>query len=153
MTLQQVQRLLHRWLVSLHLDERTALLLLAVLLLALLIFRAGLLPRLFRHLRRWLHRRRLPQPLSAAGRAGYVYVIRGRDDGLFKIGLTVDPAKRLQTFQTARPDLQFEHLIRCRDRYNAERRLHEQFARKRRQGEWFQLDNRDLETLKRIKAL
>jgi hypothetical protein len=67
--------------------------------------------------------------------------------------MTVDPGKRLATFKTARPDIRYEHLIHCRDRYAAERRLHEQFARKRRKGEWFQLDGRDVEAIKQIKAL
>jgi hypothetical protein len=151
--IQELQRLVHRLLASAHLDDRTALLVLVGLFLAILIVRTRLLHRCWHMMRRWWSRRRLPRPLSSAGRAGYVYIIRARDDGLYKIGLTVDPAQRLATFQTARPDLQYEHLIRCRDRYDAERRLHERYARKRRAGEWFALDQGDIETLKRIRTL
>ena len=153
MAWKPIQHLIRSLLAAVHLDERTALLILAGLLLVMLIGRMGWLRQAWRSVRRWWPHRRLPRPLPAIGRAGYVYVIRGRDDGLYKIGLTVDPVKRLQTFQTARPDLSFEHLIRCRDRYAVERRLHEQFARKRRRGEWFALDRGDLEAIKRLKTL
>lgn len=65
-----------------------------------------------------------------------------------------NPRDRLKTFEVKLPfKVDYIHLIKCQDRYSAEKRLHAQFAGKRLNGEWFQLSDQDVQTIKRIKAL
>jgi len=80
---------------------------------------------------------------------GYVYLLKTYD-GLYKIGRTVDPDNRLRTFSVKLPfPVEYEYLIRCKDRFETERALHQQFSHKRVNGEWFRLDQNDIEQIER----
>jgi len=82
-----------------------------------------------------------------------VYLIKA-PTGEYKIGMTKNPRDRLGTFEVKLPfKVDFVHIIKCQDRYNAEKRLHAQYAHKRLNGEWFRLNDQDVEAIKRIKAL
>jgi hypothetical protein len=76
-----------------------------------------------------------------------VYLIRA-DNGLTKIGCTGNLEKRLKSITTASPcKLTLIGFLRCRDFHEEERKLHCQFAGKRIQGEWFDLNEVDLMAL------
>jgi len=84
---------------------------------------------------------------AAEDRSGYVYVVEA-DNGLYKIGLSKEPRKRIDALGVKLPyELEIIILIETPDRYELERELHEQFADKRKNGEWFELTSKDLETI------
>lgn len=86
---------------------------------------------------------------SKAKRSGFVYILQS-DRGLYKIGRTVDPASRAKTFGIQLPfEVEFVLLIKSDDYSGLEARLHERFAKKRVNGEWFKLSGKDIEELKR----
>jgi len=85
---------------------------------------------------------------AAPTRAGCTYVIAATDSVLFKIGRTVgDPNERLATMQTGSP----VHLtlVCVLDHHSWEDVLHHHYRDKRRHGEWFELDRKDLADIKR----
>ncbi len=76
---------------------------------------------------------------------GYVYLLKCEND-LYKIGHTNNPQSRVQTFKVELPfDVEYTHIIECHDRFAIERYFHEYFADKRIRGEWFNLDETDIE--------
>lgn len=84
-------------------------------------------------------------------RNGYVYVLRQVNGIHYKIGHTNNPTKRKNTFNVKLPfPVEFDVLIKTDDRYSLERQLHQQFADKRVNGEWFALDVDDLEAIRGI---
>lgn len=86
-------------------------------------------------------RKREPKP-------GYIYLIQS-PTGHYKIGRTKDLHNRLKTFGVQLPfEVEFICVIETDDMYGLERRLHEHFAAKRVNGEWFALDTADVEFLK-----
>lgn len=79
--------------------------------------------------------------------SGHTYVVVGKGTGLYKIGRTTgDPKARLQTMQTGSP-VPLE-LVIVLDHPRWEDVLHHHYAGKRRQGEWFELDARDLRQIR-----
>jgi len=78
---------------------------------------------------------------------GFVYVIRGGP--YYKIGCTTSPQDRFNQIQ---PKLPFETevvcLIEANDMTGVEKVLHETFRKKRRNGEWFELDEGDVEYIR-----
>ena len=83
--------------------------------------------------------------------AGFIYVIEDRVGlGLFKIGMTTQlPDDRVNQFS---PKLPFETAIiitiKTDDAYSLEAKLHDQFADKRRHGEWFILSRADVKEIR-----
>jgi len=76
---------------------------------------------------------------------GYVYLISCKE-GYFKIGRSANPEGRLIQFRTLPPfEFNLEHIIPADDDREAERQLHSQFSEKRVRGEWFTLDEEDVE--------
>ena len=76
---------------------------------------------------------------------GYAYVIYDGGTGLYKIGASADPEKRLSQLKTATPtSLTLEHAIPTDDMYELEEIIHVHFEDKRVTGEWFKLDQDDL---------
>ena len=74
----------------------------------------------------------------------YFYVIEGTP-GLYKIGRSVDPLKRLRQLQTGSAvRFQLVRAIRTLFAEEIERDLHRRYAKKRVRGEWFELDSMDL---------
>jgi hypothetical protein len=80
-------------------------------------------------------------------RAGAVYVLRA-DNGLVKIGCSRDVVSRVRALQTMSPvPIQLVHVFE-HDQYRAlESALHRQYHHRRRQGEWFELDDDELRAL------
>lgn len=67
-----------------------------------------------------------------------IYFIAAPDFGAVKIGLAVNPQKRLSSIQSSCPcDLKL--LAVCFGDREVEQALHRQFAQDRRRGEWFTL--------------
>lgn len=79
---------------------------------------------------------------------GYVYLIRA-ESGYFKIGRTVNPDDRMKTFGVKLPfEVKFECVVNAENMIQLERDLHERFADKRINGEWFNLNDADVEYIK-----
>lgn len=77
-------------------------------------------------------------------RSGYIYLIRLLD--WYKIGRSKDVSKRLTTMSIKLPfDLDLIHTFPAEDMYEGEFHLHMRFADKRGRGEWFRLDDSDVE--------
>lgn len=82
------------------------------------------------------------------GGAGYVYLVQS-PTGYYKIGRTVNPRNRLKTFGVLLPfEVEFVAVISTPDMRELEKELHERFAMKRANGEWFALDQHDIEYIK-----
>lgn len=79
----------------------------------------------------------------AVGRGGWLYFIANGPDTPVKVGLSkYDPVKqRLGELQTMSPTpLRVIFKMPVRDRYAAERKVHEHLAPFRKHGEWFDRD-------------
>lgn len=78
---------------------------------------------------------------------GFVYILDG-GNGLYKIGMSKTPKIRIRTLGVCLPfDLVTVCLIGSDDYITLEQELHDVFASKRVRGEWFRLNNDDLEWL------
>ena len=79
--------------------------------------------------------------------SGYVYLLKGGE--YYKIGLSKNADRRIEEIS---PKLPFETELICtittEDMYELEAFLHEMFADKRANGEWFELDEADVETIR-----
>jgi len=83
-------------------------------------------------------------------KAGCVYLIRS-DVGYYKIGRTVNPDNRITTFAVKLPfDVDYICVIETPDMYGLERELHQRFASKRVNGEWFALNDDDVAHIKSL---
>lgn len=78
---------------------------------------------------------------------GHVYLIQAAtDEALFKIGRTKHLPSRLKTIGLKLPfEVKLVHSIEVEDSVLAEASLHNRFATKRMNGEWFKLDREDVE--------
>ena len=82
--------------------------------------------------------------------AGFVYLLRA-DNGLYKIGVSIDPSKRLKGLRTGSPDkLVLIHTIKTDSAYGAERAFHKRYEHKRVRAEWFALDEKDVTFIRSI---
>lgn len=93
-------------------------------------------------------------PLSKSNKIkegwGWVYLIRA-DNGVYKIGRTHNPDRRMGDFSTQLPyKLEIVHLVETDDMIAMESGLHELFKAKRLNGEWFQLESKDVEFIKQL---
>lgn len=82
---------------------------------------------------------------------GYVYLMKS-STGLYKIGQTTNPNQRLTSFKKLPFTVSYDHLIKTKDRIRLEKRLHKKFAKRRSEGEWFNLSSSDVNLIKRIKS-
>lgn len=90
---------------------------------------------------------------NALTSTGYVYLIKS-STGLYKIGRTVNPDDRIETFTVKLPfHVEYDHLIPCNNRFSAERTMHQLFRHVRKDGEWFALSASDVAFIKSIKHL
>jgi len=85
----------------------------------------------------------------------HVYIIQDTSHtGLFKIGRSNNPRRRLYNFDVTLPmKLSLVHLIPCKDCIIAEASLHRHFASKRQAGEWFNLSAKDISFIKSIGSM
>lgn len=82
--------------------------------------------------------------------AGYVYIIQDVDfSNRYKIGRTNHPYRRLNKFEVTLPfETKVVHIFRTNDDKGFEYYLHQRFAKHRARGEWFDLDDAQLLTLR-----
>lgn len=85
---------------------------------------------------------------------GYVYVIYS-STGHYKIGYSINPDERLKSFIRGfgvkiPVELRIEHRIQTNNMRLLENALHQRFANKHINGEWFQLDENDLMYLRTL---
>jgi hypothetical protein len=85
---------------------------------------------------------------SASPTGGYVYVIRSPHG--FKIGKTVNLKQRTKLFEVKLPfKNSLEHYAWFDDYTHAERSFHHRFHHKRLEGEWFDLQPEDIDSIRR----
>lgn len=85
-------------------------------------------------------------------RSGHIYLLRAiHDSTLFKIGRAKDPNDRLKTFNVKLPfPIEYDCLVQTDDMYALESNLHAKFASKRLDGEWFRLEQEDVEYIRSL---
>jgi hypothetical protein len=84
---------------------------------------------------------------------GCVYLIREMEQGRIKIGKSKNVVKRLKHFGIALPfQIEEVHFIATKNYDELEQHLHKKYAYKRVNGEWFDLDENDIEEIKKIKS-
>jgi len=89
---------------------------------------------------------------SASPLAGFVYLLAD-GEGYYKIGRTNSIDNRMRAFTTQwRVKAKLIHVMQTDDMCKLESILHEQFAGKRQNGEWFKLTKADVERIKHWKA-
>lgn len=83
--------------------------------------------------------------------AGYVYVIHCIGFPYYKIGMTRNNVKsRMGAHQASLPfELEVEFAVFVEDAYEVEHMIHRRHTDKWIRGEWFMLDDKDLDTIKR----
>lgn len=88
-------------------------------------------------------------PWSELG--GKVYLLKAGT--FYKIGVTQGSIEnRVRALQTGSPyPIEIIHVVKTQNPYALEAKLHKDYANKRRQGEWFELDQRDVLKIKNIK--
>lgn len=80
-------------------------------------------------------------------RSGFVYIAKCNHTGLYKIGSTTrEPNKRIQELKITNPSIE-KHLSFSTKDIKDEIEFHKIFADKKISGEWFKLDNLDLEII------
>jgi hypothetical protein len=85
-------------------------------------------------------------------RPGYVYLLGG--GGYYKIGKAKDPQRRAETLAVQLPySVELLHAIESGDYARAEEYLHERFAHKRLNGEWFDLSDDDVAEITALSSL
>lgn len=75
---------------------------------------------------------------------GYVYFIKD-NSGYIKIGCTKNVNRRLKDFSVASINLKIVHQIETNDMELTEELFHNKFFKKRIKGEWFNLNENDIE--------
>ena len=78
-------------------------------------------------------------------RKGFTYLVHAENLDRFKIGCAVDYIRRLKELQTSSPVKL--HLIakkKSNDMHTEEKKWHSLFKSKRKNGEWFQLDYKEI---------
>lgn len=86
----------------------------------------------------------------ATKKSGYVYLLESAT-GHYKIGRTIDPDNRIRTFGVKLPfEVEYACIIGTSDMYGLEMRLHNLYAQKRVNGEWFDLEIDDVAYIKSL---
>ena len=84
-----------------------------------------------------------PQPPQSRTRWGYVYLLQAGP--YYKIGASTNVKRRIRQLATLPPfNLHLLCTLHTDDMYGLEQGLHERFAAKRVNGEWFELDQEDV---------
>jgi hypothetical protein len=80
---------------------------------------------------------------------GYVYLIRAMGENLYKIGKSTNPEKRVQSIIGGLPmKAEAIHIAWFEDHSYAEQMFHDTFSKTRKNGEWFILEDEDVEFIK-----
>ena len=97
---------------------------------------------------RWAH----PPPRGPAmrkPRPGYVYLFRDKA-GLCKIGCSANPKQRARNISQPNYSIDIVCAIWAEDMAALEQSLHKRFAEKRVKGEWFELNEDDIEYIRSL---
>jgi len=93
----------------------------------------------------------VPQPKAKRRDPGFVYLLREINGAHYKIGKTKNPESRAKTFGVQLPySVEYECVINTPSMSVLETALHERYAHKRINGEWFALDPEDVEYIKAL---
>lgn len=86
---------------------------------------------------------------------GIVYLLQDAEVTYYcKIGRTTNPKERITQFDIKLPfRVKVLHTIVCRDCVSAEKELHARYAEKRVRGEWFNLTDGDIQTIRSIEHM
>ena len=86
---------------------------------------------------------------------GYIYLVQAVSPyNHYKIGLSKEPVKRIESMGVKLPfPIEVIHLIQASDRYVAEKSLHNRYAHKRVNGEWFELSEQDVKDICSIQII
>lgn len=86
---------------------------------------------------------------SKKPRPGYIYLVRAiTPDNHYKIGLSKNPVTRIESMSVKLPfPIESIHQFPTNNMHIAERQLHERYADKRANGEWFQLTDQDVQDI------
>lgn len=88
-----------------------------------------------------------------SAKAGFVYLISS-PDGHYKIGCSKDVPTRSKALGIQLPyPVELIHTIKASDMYWAEGHLHNTYSDKRTNGEWFRLEDADVEWIKSLTEL
>ncbi len=82
-----------------------------------------------------------------------IYVVDEHYHNIYKIGMSNEPGKRLDSLRTACPfELELVHRFVATPAEDAEKQLHTQFQANHLRGEWYRLNATDVAKLKQIKG-
>jgi hypothetical protein len=73
----------------------------------------------------------------------HTYIAKDHDTGLYKIGFSINPEKRVKQLKRDFKNIELIHTIP----YNIEWRLHDEFNNKRVKGEWFELTDLEVKDI------
>ena len=84
--------------------------------------------------------------------ASYVYLLKDLEHAsAYKIGKTNNPHRRFKNFDTIWPfDYEVVHIIKSYNPYELEAGLHRKYADKRIRGEWFELDDDEIDEIMQL---
>ena len=88
----------------------------------------------------------LNKPRSKNKEKNYIYVMIDHNTGYHKIGRSVKPKHRERTLQSEKPTIDMIVCIKSDEK--EEDFLHRKFIDKRIRGEWFDLNDKDIEYIK-----
>jgi hypothetical protein len=81
----------------------------------------------------------------------YVYFMFDTQSLCYKIGVSNLPEWREKTLQSEKPSIKLiaaKKFVNRRIAANFEKALHDSYSHKRKRGEWFQLDQEDIDEIK-----
>ncbi|KAA5546434.1 GIY-YIG nuclease family protein [Adhaeribacter rhizoryzae] len=80
---------------------------------------------------------------------GCIYILNIENTDIHKIGFSVNPLSRISSIRTSNPfDIKIAAIFKCFHANKLERELHNHFQSKRKNREWFVLDNENLKEIK-----
>lgn len=85
------------------------------------------------------------RPRQARSKRTFIYLMRNRRNGFTKIGESNNPKIREATLQSEEPEI--ELINQWVGSLRMEEFLHEEFSAKRVRGEWFNLDEKDIQDI------
>lgn len=77
----------------------------------------------------------------------YVYIMIDHNTKYYKIGRSDTPLRREKTLQSEKPTIELIYKFECE--YGIEKELHNKFYNKKIRGEWFNLDDNDIDYIKK----
>jgi len=93
----------------------------------------------------------LPPAQERVNEECYVYLMLDSKNGYYKIGISNEPEWREKTLQSEKPSIKLiaaKKFINRRIAANIEKALHDSYSHRRKRGEWFQLDQEDIDEIR-----